>query len=95
MVTRVANDLPMDTSQLLFHFNEDALAYAGRYVHNEDKRLHCHSFIEIAFVTGGCAVHMSRSGGMPVSAGDVILLRPGVWHGYQQCADLTLYNCCF
>lgn len=95
MVSPVVDDLPMDTGQLLFHFNEDALAYAGLYVHNEEKRLHCHSFVEIAFVIGGNAVHQSRSGGRPVTAGDVILLRPGVWHGYQQCAHLTLYNCCF
>jgi AraC family L-rhamnose operon transcriptional activator RhaR len=25
----------------------------------------------------------------------VILLRPGVWHGYEECRRLTLYNCCF
>ena len=85
----------MDTSQPLFHFNEDALAYAGRYVHHERKPLHCHSFIEIAFVTAGRGVHQSRSGGRPLSAGDVMLLRPGVWHGYDKCEDLTLYNCCF
>ena len=87
--------MPVDTSRPLFRFNEDALAYAGRYIHNEEKQLHCHSFVEIAFVTGGHAVHQSRSGGRPVSVGDVILLKPGVWHGYQKCAELALYNCCF
>ena len=25
----------------------------------------------------------------------MVLLRPGVWHGYEDCADLDLYNCCF
>jgi len=24
-----------------------------------------------------------------------MLLRPGVWHGYEDCRDLELYNCCF
>jgi AraC family L-rhamnose operon transcriptional activator RhaR len=24
-----------------------------------------------------------------------VLLRPGVWHGYEQCRSLDLYNCCF
>ena len=91
----MADDLPMDTSQPLFHFNEDALAYAGYYVHDEVKPLHTHSFVEIAFVTGGGGVHQSRSGGQRLSVGDVILLRPGVWHGYDQCQRLTLYNCCF
>ena len=91
----MVDDLPMDTSQLLFHFNEDLLAYAGRYRHDEDVHLHCHSFVEIAFVIGGRAVHRSRTGDMAVAPGDVILLRPGVWHGYQECAGLTLFNCCF
>jgi AraC family transcriptional regulator, L-rhamnose operon transcriptional activator RhaR len=59
----MADDLPMDTSQPLFHFNEDSLAYAGYYVHDEVKPLHTHSFVEIAFVTGGGGVHQSRSGG--------------------------------
>src|SRR5262249_24308192 len=27
--------------------------------------------------------------------GDVILLRPGVWHVYEKCRRLDLYNCCF
>lgn len=91
----VADDLPMDTSQPLFHFNEDAVAYAGYYLHNKVQPLHCHSFVEIAFVTGGCGVHQSRAGGQQLTVGDVILLRPGVWHGYDPVQHLTLYNCCF
>jgi AraC family transcriptional regulator, L-rhamnose operon transcriptional activator RhaR len=27
--------------------------------------------------------------------GDVLLLRPGVWHGYQDCQRFEAYNCCF
>lgn len=91
----MARDLPIDTSGALFFFTEGALAYAGYYVHDDRAPLHCHSFVEIAFVTGGRGVHQSRTGGQPVSAGDVILLRPGVWHGYDECQNLTLYNCCF
>ena len=30
-----------------------------------------------------------------MASGDVVLLRPGVWHGYYDCARLELYNCCF
>jgi AraC family transcriptional regulator, L-rhamnose operon transcriptional activator RhaR len=91
----VIEDMPMDTSQPLFHFNEDALAYAGYHRHDDVNPLHCHSFVEIAFVAGGQGVHLSRAGGQSISVGDVILLRPGVWHGYEQCRQLTLYNCCF
>jgi AraC family L-rhamnose operon transcriptional activator RhaR len=27
--------------------------------------------------------------------GDVVLLRPGVWHGYEDCQQFEVYNCCF
>ena len=93
---RVADDdLPMDTSRDLFHFKEGALAYAGYYFHNETNPLHSHSFVEIAFVTAGSAIHQSLAGPQELTVGDVILLRPGAWHGYDQCAELAVYNCCF
>jgi AraC family L-rhamnose operon transcriptional activator RhaR len=87
--------MPLDTSQDLFHFVEGALAYAGRYFHDEPNPLHSHSFVEIAFVLAGRATHQSLGGPQPLAAGDVVLLRPGAWHGYDDCADLVLYNCCF
>jgi AraC family L-rhamnose operon transcriptional activator RhaR len=57
--------------------------------------VHTHSFVEIAVVTGGRGVHRSLTGRRELEAGDVILLRPGVWHGYEECQWLDLYNCCF
>jgi hypothetical protein len=57
--------------------------------------VHTHSFLEIAVVTGGEGVHVSLAGRQPLHVGDVILLRPGVWHGYEECRHLDLYNCCF
>jgi AraC-like DNA-binding protein len=44
---------------------------------------------------GGSGAHRSAAGHQPLSVGDVILLRPGVWHGYERCHHLDLYNCCF
>ena len=91
----VDDDLPMDTSQDVFYFTEGALAYAGYYLHAEDNPLHTHSFVEIAFAVGGAGTHHCVAGRQELRAGDVILLRPGVWHGYEQCERLELYNCCF
>ena len=87
--------MPLDTSHDLFHFAEGALAYAGRHFHDEHNPLHSHSFVEIAFVLAGHATHRSLSGSQPLTAGDVVLLRPGAWHGYDHCHGLELYNCCF
>jgi len=89
------DDLPMDTGGDLFHFTDGAMAYAGYHTHEGVNALHTHSFMEIAFVTAGAGTHVSLAGHQPLAVGDVILLRPGVWHGYEDCTGLELYNCCF
>src|SRR4030095_9348975 len=52
-----------------------------------------HGFVEIAVGPGGGAVQRSLAGRQPLRAGDVVFLRPGVWHGYDT-GHLELYNCC-
>jgi AraC family L-rhamnose operon transcriptional activator RhaR len=91
----VAEDPPLGTSQGLFHFTEGTLAYAGPYLHEHDSPVHTHSFVEIAFAVRGRATHHCLAGRRDVRAGDVILLRPGVWHGYENPQPLEVYNCCF
>jgi AraC-like DNA-binding protein len=88
-------DMPLDTSRDQLYFNEGAFAYAGYHRHARVQPLHTHSFMEIAFIIGGAGVHQSLAGPQPLAVGDAILLRPGVWHGYYDCTDLELYNCCF
>jgi AraC family transcriptional regulator, L-rhamnose operon transcriptional activator RhaR len=89
------DDPPLGTSQGLFHFTEGTLAYAGCYLHQHDSPVHTHSFVEIAFAVGGAGTHNCLAGRHDLRAGDVFLLRPGVWHGYQNCQELKVYNCCF
>jgi AraC family L-rhamnose operon transcriptional activator RhaR len=86
---------PVDRAGGLLHFTEGTAAYAGHYVHEQNNPVHTHSFLEIAVVTGGTGFHTSLSGSLPLVQGDVVLLRPGVWHGYERCRALELYNCCF
>ena len=70
-------------------------AYAGCYLHKWDSPVHTHSFVEIAFAVGGTATHHSQAGRREMYPGDVLLLRPGVWHGYENCQRFEVYNCCF
>jgi len=70
-------------------------AYAGCYLHKWDSPVHTHSFVEIAFAVGGSATHHSQAGRREMRPGDVLLLRPGVWHGYENCQRFEVYNCCF
>jgi AraC family transcriptional regulator, L-rhamnose operon transcriptional activator RhaR len=89
------DDPPVGTAQGLFHFTDGGMAYAIPYLHDHDSPVHTHSFVEIAFMVSGSAVHNCLNGRRELRAGDVVLLRPGVWHGYEDCRDLSVYNCCF
>ncbi|RIQ13674.1 helix-turn-helix domain-containing protein [Jiangella rhizosphaerae] len=55
---------------------------------------HAHDFVEIAVVGTGAGTHLTSRGERPVGLGDVIVLRPGAWHGFGDCTDLTVANCC-
>jgi AraC family L-rhamnose operon transcriptional activator RhaR len=79
----------------LVHFGDDSFVYAGHHYHPSGHPVHTHSFIEVAVVHAGDGVHHSVAGRQRLEPGDVVLLRPGVWHGYEDCHDLDLYNCCF
>jgi AraC family L-rhamnose operon transcriptional activator RhaR len=56
---------------------------------------HSHGFVEVAVVVGGTAVHRSLAGYRHLAVGDAVLVRPGVWHGYEDCRGLEVFNCCF
>jgi AraC family transcriptional regulator, L-rhamnose operon transcriptional activator RhaR len=86
---------PVENARSLLHFVDGAVAYAGKHVHQDSHPVHTHSFFEVATVLSGEGVHQSLAGDQRLQAGDVLLLRPGVWHGYDECRDLNLFNCCF
>lgn len=88
-------DMPMDTSHGPLRFTEGRLAYAGMHLHVAGHPTHTHQFVEIAFAVGGSGTHDCLAGRHEMTPGDVVLLRPGVWHAYQDCQRLELYNCCF
>jgi AraC family L-rhamnose operon transcriptional activator RhaR len=76
---------PVGTAKGLLYFTDGSLAYAGHYLHEGDHPVHTHSFVEVAVVTGGQGAHRSLSGRKELHVGEAILLRPGVWHGYEDC----------
>jgi AraC-like DNA-binding protein len=53
---------------------------------------HSHAFFEIAVVVAGTGVHVSADGSRPLTAGSVVVLRPGQWHGYSECVELVVRN---
>lgn len=65
-------------------------------VHHLDAGIepHAHDFLEIAVVGAGRGRHVTSQGEHPLRLGEVIVLRPGAWHGFRDCAGLTVANCC-
>lgn len=55
---------------------------------------HTHDFLEIAVIGPGGGRHVTSHGERPLRHGDAIVLRPGAWHAFGDCADLTVANCC-
>ncbi|MCP9955279.1 AraC family transcriptional regulator [Actinomadura madurae] len=89
------SEVPVQEAKGLAYITDGSVAYAGHHFHETGHPVHTHSFVEVAVVTGGHGVHRTLTGRMDVKVGDAILLRPGVWHGYEDCQGLNLYNCCF
>jgi AraC family L-rhamnose operon transcriptional activator RhaR len=79
--------------------HEHALFAAGPIwggVHHlsADVESHAHDFLEIAVLGAGRGRHVTSQGARRVRRGEVVILRPGAWHGFRDCADLTVANCC-
>jgi AraC family L-rhamnose operon transcriptional activator RhaR len=88
-------ELPVDASSDQFHLIDGSVVFAGHYVELDTGPAHTHSFVEIAVMLSGEGIHHSLAGRQQVTAGDVFILRPGVWHGYEECRFLDMFNCCF
>jgi AraC family L-rhamnose operon transcriptional activator RhaR len=86
---------PVEQVRTLLHIIDGTPAFAGHYVHEDVHPIHTHSFVEIAVVMGGEGAQRSLAGRKQLAVGDVLMLRPGVWHGYEDCRGLDLYNCGF
>jgi AraC family L-rhamnose operon transcriptional activator RhaR len=53
---------------------------------------HAHGFMELVVVESGTGLHQSRPGSRRVRQGDVVLVRPGQWHAYDDPAGLVVWN---
>ncbi len=57
--------------------------------------LHDHDFLEIELVEAGSALHVSIHGQQEVRTGQVFVLHPGQWHGYERPRGLVLRDVYF
>ena len=68
--------------------------WGGVHRLSADVEPHAHDFLEIAVVGAGRGRHVTSRGEHELGGGEVFVLRPGAWHGFRDCADLTVANCC-
>jgi len=68
--------------------------WGGRHRLTAGVEPHTHDFLEIAIVGPGGGRHVTSGGERPLRHGDAIVVRPGAWHAFRDCADLTVANCC-
>lgn len=68
---------------------------AQRHILTGTYERHSHDFLEFVFIVGGTGQHVTLYGEQPLGANNLVVIRPGIWHAYQACANLEVYNCCF
>jgi AraC family L-rhamnose operon transcriptional activator RhaR len=68
--------------------------FGGVHHLSADVESHAHDFLEIAVIGPGRGRHVTSQGSRAVECGDVVILRPGAWHGFRECVGLTVANCC-
>ena len=59
---------------------------------HSERQFHSHDHLEIVIIVQGTALHLADNAAAPVKAGDVLVLRPGVVHAYDQTGDMELLN---
>lgn len=87
-------NLPQYLRRDLFR-TPDAIAMTKEYLVNGRIIPHSHDFVEVVLVISGSGLHRSREGEIVLRRGDLLIIRPGAWHTYEECQALRLYNCCF
>ena len=74
-------------------FPDQRLPVAGERLElSADVAPHSHAFFEIAVVVAGRGTHVSAAGEVALQPDSVVVLRPGEWHGYTDCAGLVVRN---
>jgi AraC family L-rhamnose operon transcriptional activator RhaR len=70
----------------------DAAIAAERIAVTAALPAHGHGFLELAVVASGTGVHRTQSGARRIGRGEVVLIRPGQWHAYDDPDGLVVWN---
>ncbi len=56
-------------------------------------KAHDHLFHELVYIEAGTADHITATGTSRLRPGDIIIIKPQVWHAYDHTTNLKLINC--
>lgn len=66
------------------------------YLHeSRSANMHCHQYYELLIINRGSLRHVFRDGETLLIPGDVVMILPGMPHGYSLYGESSLYNCQF
>ncbi len=87
-------------SVTVFRLHDFDLPYAlplvvRRMTNQTQTHLHEHVYHEIVYIESGTGEHLTVDGRRRLQAGDLIVMRPRMWHQYLNPQGLRLVNCVF
>ena len=56
------------------------------------RQMHGHTFMEIVLIHSGQGLHLAGKSAVEIRAGDLLLIHPGLSHGYDNVGSLGLIN---
>ncbi len=94
--------LPPPAPPRIFTFEQSAQGdetgypiHVRRRVDQGETHLHEHLYHEIVFVENGTADHVSAEGVRKLRVGDLLVIKPRIWHGYRNPVHFGIVNCLF
>jgi AraC-like DNA-binding protein len=78
-----------------FWSDRDLGIYVHRIPAQGEIASHDHVFHEIVYVESGTADHQTASATRRLRPGDLIVIRPQIWHAYRNSRALGIINCLF
>lgn len=95
-ISMPGGDLSGPSQTIVWHYLRqagDSGMYVFRITNHNTTEPHNHLFHEVVLIESGTAEHVSAEGTRRLRPGDVIVIRPQVWHGYLAPRGLGLINC--
>lgn len=71
------------------------LVQVRRQLSQDDTWKHEHVYHEIVLVESGTAEHLTETGVQKLHPGDIIVIKPRMWHAYRKTQDFQIINCLF